>query len=99
MSAPVLTPVTMSKRGRASGWSLGTVAHPLRKPAPKAPISPPPETMRKSMTGGLLVQLILVALDQGGVAFVGLVEVGLLVVLAAFEEGVGRLRRARRAAG
>src|SRR5688572_8233745 len=47
ISAPVLTPVTMSKRGRAS--SPLTRPQPLSTPAPKAPQSPPPEMTRMSI--------------------------------------------------
>ena len=52
ISAPVLTPVTISNSGRASGSVLGTRPQPLRNPAPNAPQSPPPEMIRMSTTGG-----------------------------------------------
>ena len=48
----MLTPVTASNSGLASGCWAGTFCHPLRNPAPKAPQSPPPEMIRMSITGG-----------------------------------------------
>src|SRR5262249_808675 len=47
---PVLTPVTASNSGLASGFGAGTFSQPFRKPAPKAPQSPPPEMIRISIT-------------------------------------------------
>ena len=52
ISAPVLTPVTASNCGRASGCDAGTRPHALRKLAPKAPQSPPPEITSTSILGG-----------------------------------------------
>src|SRR5262249_9095344 len=52
ISVPVLTPVTASNSGLASGCWAGTCCHPWRNPAPKAPQSPPPETIRISIRGG-----------------------------------------------
>src|SRR5215213_503587 len=59
ISDPVLTPVTMSNCGLANGSSAGTSPQPLRKPAPKAPQSPPPERISTSMAGGPGVRLAL----------------------------------------
>ena len=50
MSAPVLTPVTTSKTG--SAVAPVTVSQPWRKPAPNAPLAPPPEMIRMSRTKG-----------------------------------------------
>src|SRR6185436_2104736 len=49
--APVLTPVTASNCGRAN--SPFTRPQPFSTPAPKAPQSPPPETIRRSSVGGV----------------------------------------------
>src|SRR5262245_24457792 len=52
ISVPVLTPVTASNSGLASGCWAGSCCHPWRNPAPKAPQSPPPEMIRMLITGG-----------------------------------------------
>jgi hypothetical protein len=41
ISAPVLTPVTILNTGR-----VPVAVQPLRKPAPNAPLAPPPDSAR-----------------------------------------------------
>ena len=49
VSDPVLMPVTMSNSGR-----VPVSVQPVRRPAPKAPLLPPPETDRNLRSSGLI---------------------------------------------